>query len=55
MGVHFMEGHSITPLVQAEASELAPVLALLNTVGFSVLFGPSSFSGPGKVWSMRHE
>jgi len=42
VGVHFVEGNLITPLVQAEATELPPVLALFSTVAFSVLFGPSS-------------
>jgi predicted PurR-regulated permease PerM len=42
MGVHFIEGNFITPLVQAEATALPPVLALLSTVAFSVLFGPSA-------------
>ena len=41
-GVHFVEGNFITPLVQAEATELPPVLALLSTVGVSVLFGPTA-------------
>lgn len=38
--VHFVEGNFITPLVQAEATSLPPVLAILSTVAFSVLFGP---------------
>ena len=42
IGVHFVEGNFITPLVQAEVTALPPVLALLATVGFSVLFGPSA-------------
>lgn len=42
LGVHFVEGNFITPLVQAEATSLPPVLALLSTVAFSVLFGPSA-------------
>ena len=41
-GIHFVEGNFITPMVQAKATELPPVLALLSTVGFSVLFGPSA-------------
>jgi predicted PurR-regulated permease PerM len=40
-GVHFVEGNFITPLVQAEATSLPPVLAILSTVAFSILFGPS--------------
>jgi predicted PurR-regulated permease PerM len=41
-GVHFVEGNFITPLVQAEATALPPVLSLLSTVVFTVLFGPSA-------------
>jgi Ca2+-transporting ATPase len=40
IGVHFIEGNFITPMVQAEATSFPPVLALLSTVAFSVLFGP---------------
>ena len=40
VGVHFIEGNFITPMVQAEATSLPPVLALLSTVASSVLFGP---------------
>jgi predicted PurR-regulated permease PerM len=39
-GVHFVEGNFITPMVQAEATAFPPVLAILSTVAFSVLFGP---------------
>ncbi len=39
-GVHFIEGNFITPMVQAEATALPPVLAILSTVAFSMLFGP---------------
>ena len=39
-GVHFIEGNFITPIVQAEATSFPPVLAILSTVAFSVLFGP---------------
>jgi predicted PurR-regulated permease PerM len=39
-GVHFIEGNFITPMVQAEATAFPPVLAILSTVAFSVLFGP---------------
>jgi predicted PurR-regulated permease PerM len=39
-GVHFIEGNFITPMVQAEATSFPPVLAILSTVAFSVLFGP---------------
>jgi predicted PurR-regulated permease PerM len=41
-GVHFIEGNFITPLIQAEATSLPPVLALLSTVVFSLLFGPTA-------------
>ena len=40
IGVHFVEGNLITPLVQAEATSLPPVLSLLSIVAFSILFGP---------------
>jgi predicted PurR-regulated permease PerM len=41
VGVHFIEGNFITPMVQAEATSLPPVLAILSTVAFSLLFGPA--------------
>ena len=41
LGVHFIEGNFITPMVQAEATALPPVLAILSTVAFSLLFGPA--------------
>jgi predicted PurR-regulated permease PerM len=37
--VHFIEGNFITPMVQSEATDLPPVLAILSTVVFSLLFG----------------
>lgn len=40
VGVHFIEGNFITPMVQAEATSFPPVLAILSTVAFSVLLGP---------------
>jgi predicted PurR-regulated permease PerM len=40
LAVHLVEGNFITPLVQAEATSLPPVLAILSTVAFTVLFGP---------------
>jgi predicted PurR-regulated permease PerM len=40
-GVHFIEGNFITPIVQAEATSLPPVLAILSTVAFSLLLGPA--------------
>jgi predicted PurR-regulated permease PerM len=39
-GIHFVEGNIITPLVQAEAVELPPVLTLFATVVFGLLLGP---------------
>jgi predicted PurR-regulated permease PerM len=39
VGIHLVEGNFITPLVQAEASSLPPVLSLLSIVAFSILFG----------------
>ena len=42
VGVHFIEGNFITPLVQAEATSLPPVLSLLSIVTFSILFGPTA-------------
>jgi len=39
-GIHFVEGNLITPLVQAEAVELPPVLTLFATVVFGLLLGP---------------
>lgn len=42
MGVHFVEGNFVTPLVQAEATSLPPVLALLSTVAITILFGPAA-------------
>ncbi len=41
IGVHFVEGNFITPLVHAEVVDLPPVLTLLSTVAFTILFGPS--------------
>ncbi len=40
VGVHFVEGNFITPMVQAEATSFPPVLAILSTVAFSLLVGP---------------
>ncbi len=40
VAVHFVEGNFITPMVQAEATSFPPVLAILSTVAFSILFGP---------------
>ena len=41
IGIHFVEGNFITPLVQAEVVALPPVVSLLSTVAFTILFGPS--------------
>ena len=41
IGVHFVEGNFITPLVHAEVVDLPPVMTLLSTVAFTILFGPS--------------
>lgn len=38
--IHFVEGNLITPLVQAEAVELPPVLTLFSTLVFGLLLGP---------------
>lgn len=40
VGIHFVEGNFITPMVQAEATSFPPVLAILSTVAFSLLLGP---------------
>lgn len=39
-GVHFVEGNLVTPLVQAEAVELPPVLTLFATLVSGLLLGP---------------
>lgn len=39
-GVHFLEGNFITPMVQQQATSFPPVLAILATVAFGILFGP---------------
>ena len=38
--IHFVEGNLVTPLVQAEAVELPPVLTLFATLIFGLLLGP---------------
>src|SRR5579863_1719792 len=40
VGVHFVESNLVTPLVQAEAVELPPVLTLFATLVFGLLLGP---------------
>jgi predicted PurR-regulated permease PerM len=42
VGTHVVEGNFITPVVQAEATPLPPVLSLLSTVAVSILFGPTA-------------
>jgi predicted PurR-regulated permease PerM len=39
-GVHLVESNVVTPLVQAEAVELPPVLTLFATLVFGLLLGP---------------
>jgi predicted PurR-regulated permease PerM len=39
-GVHFVESNLVTPLVQAEAVELPPVLTLFATLAFGLVLGP---------------
>lgn len=48
LAIHFVEGELITPLVQAEATSLPPVLAILSTVACGILFGSSGifFAAP---------
>lgn len=38
--VHFIEGNLLTPLVQAEAVRLPPVLTIFAAVAFAILLGP---------------
>jgi predicted PurR-regulated permease PerM len=42
VGVHFIEGNFITPLVQAEATSLPPVISLVSIIAFAALLGPSA-------------
>jgi predicted PurR-regulated permease PerM len=42
MGVHFIEGNFITPLIQAEATALPPAITLLSVISCAMLFGPSA-------------
>ena len=42
VGVHFVEGNFITPLIQAEATSLPPALTLLSVISCALLFGPSA-------------
>ena len=40
VGIHFLEGNIINPLVQAEAVQLPPVLTLFAALVFGLLLGP---------------
>jgi predicted PurR-regulated permease PerM len=40
-GVHFVEGSFVTPLVQAEAVELPPVMTIFAALVFTILLGPA--------------
>ena len=40
VGVHFVEGNLITPIIQAEVVELPPILTLFATLVFGLLLGP---------------
>jgi predicted PurR-regulated permease PerM len=40
-GVHFIEGNLVTPLVQAEAVELPPVMTIFAALVFTILLGPA--------------
>ena len=40
MGIHFIEGNFITPMVQDEAVALPPVISVFSTLVFTMLFGP---------------
>lgn len=39
-GVHFVEGNLITPLIQAEAVELPPVVTIFAALAFGMVLGP---------------
>lgn len=41
LAVHLAEGNLISPIVQAQATALPPVVALLSTVAFGILLGPA--------------
>jgi predicted PurR-regulated permease PerM len=41
VGVQFVEGNFITPLIQSEATSLPPVATLLSVISCALLFGPS--------------
>lgn len=40
-GVHFVEGNFVTPMVQAEAVELPPVMTIFAALVFTILLGPA--------------
>jgi predicted PurR-regulated permease PerM len=42
IGVQFIEGYLITPLIQAEATSLPPAISMLSVIGCGLLFGPSA-------------
>lgn len=42
IGVHAIEGDVITPLIQAEATELSPVVSLSSIIVAGILFGPAA-------------
>jgi predicted PurR-regulated permease PerM len=42
VGVHVIEGYVVSPLVQAEATALPPVVSLVSIIFFGVLFGPAA-------------
>lgn len=42
MGVHFVEGNFVTPIVEDRSVSLPPVISIFSTLVFSILFGPAS-------------
>lgn len=40
MGVHFIEGNFVTPMVEDRSVSLPPVISVFSTLVFSLLFGP---------------
>ncbi|MBU6266733.1 MAG: AI-2E family transporter [Sphingomonadales bacterium] len=42
MGVHFVEGNFVTPMVEDRSVSLPPVISIFSTLVFSILFGPVS-------------
>jgi len=44
VAVHFIEGNLITPIIQSEATSLAPALTLVSVISWVILFGaPAAF------------